>query len=114
VIRQIFAAALATGDAEAETHAAILSTAGIVSDAPDWPEWQRSVRGRTAAESCLKVPMAWGCLVPLLEVHLRAPYTEHSRRVIAAGTQRHGRAGELAQSHATSRRRSWPTVTVVS
>ena len=28
----------------------ILATAGILADYPDWPEWQRSVRGRTAAK----------------------------------------------------------------
>jgi len=50
VIRQILDAALDTGDAEAEARAAILATAGILRDAPDWPDWQRSVRGRTAAE----------------------------------------------------------------
>jgi hypothetical protein len=31
-------------------RAAILATAGILSEAPEWPEWQRSVRGRTASE----------------------------------------------------------------
>ena len=41
---------LETGDAEAEARAVILGTAGILRDYPDWPEWQRSVRGRTAAE----------------------------------------------------------------
>jgi len=41
---------LGTGDAEAAARAVILGTAGILSDYPDWPEWQRSVRGRTAAE----------------------------------------------------------------
>lgn len=42
--------ALETGDAEAEARAVILATAGLLSDHPDWPEWQRKVRGRTAAE----------------------------------------------------------------
>ncbi len=41
---------LETGDPEAEARAVILSTAGVLADYPDWPEWQRSVRGRTAAE----------------------------------------------------------------
>jgi hypothetical protein len=50
LIRQILDAALDTGDAEAEARAAILATAGVLPDAPDWPEWQRSVRGRTAAD----------------------------------------------------------------
>jgi hypothetical protein len=49
VIRQILDAALETGDAEAEARAGILATAGILPDAPNWPEWQSSVRGRSAA-----------------------------------------------------------------
>lgn len=48
VVRQILDAALDTGDAEAEARAAIRATAGICHDAPDWPQWQRQVRGRTA------------------------------------------------------------------
>jgi hypothetical protein len=50
VIRQILDAALDTGDAEAEARAAIMATAGLLRDAPDWREWQRSVRGRSAAQ----------------------------------------------------------------
>jgi hypothetical protein len=50
VIRQILDGALDTGDAEAEARAGILATAGILPDAPDWPEWQAAVRGRSAAE----------------------------------------------------------------
>ncbi len=50
VIRQILDVALDLGDAEAEARAAIVATAGILSEAPDWPAWQRSVRGRTASE----------------------------------------------------------------
>ncbi len=50
VIRQILDGAFDLGDAEAEARAAILATAGILNDAPDWPEWQRSVRGRSASE----------------------------------------------------------------
>jgi Ribbon-helix-helix protein, copG family len=50
VIRRILDRALDTGDAEAEARAIIQSTAGICRDYPDWPEWQRSVRGRPAAE----------------------------------------------------------------
>lgn len=42
--------ALETGDAEANARTVILATAGILDDYPDWPEWQRSVRGRTADE----------------------------------------------------------------
>jgi hypothetical protein len=49
VIRQILDAALETGDAEAEARAGIIATAGILPNAPDWPEWQASVRGRSAA-----------------------------------------------------------------
>ena len=50
VIRQVLDEALETGDAEAEARAAILATAGILSDAPDWPQWQAEVRGRSADE----------------------------------------------------------------
>jgi len=42
--------ALETGNPEADARAVILATAGLLADHPDWPEWQRSVRGRTAAE----------------------------------------------------------------
>ena len=42
--------ALNVGDAEAEARAVIESTSGICADYPDWPEWQRAVRGRSAAE----------------------------------------------------------------
>lgn len=49
-LRWALDAALATGDADAEARAVILATAGLLADAPDWPEWQRAVRGRTAAE----------------------------------------------------------------
>jgi Antitoxin ParD len=51
VIRGILDRALNTGDHEAEAWAAILASAGVMSDAPDWPEWQRSARGRTAAQA---------------------------------------------------------------
>ena len=50
VIRQILDAALDTGDRETEARAGILATAGILAAAPDWPEWQRRVRGRSADE----------------------------------------------------------------
>jgi len=50
VIRQILDAALETGDPEAEARAGILATAGILPDAPNWPEWQAQMRGRSAAE----------------------------------------------------------------
>jgi len=47
VIRQILDAALETGDAEVEGRAAIVASAGICADYPDWPQWLRAVRGRT-------------------------------------------------------------------
>jgi hypothetical protein len=50
VIRVILDRALNAGDPEAEARAIILSTAGICADYPDWPEWQRAVRGKTADE----------------------------------------------------------------
>jgi hypothetical protein len=49
-IRRILDRALDTGDAEAEARAIIRATAGICADYPDWPEWQRAVRGKTADE----------------------------------------------------------------
>jgi hypothetical protein len=49
-LRWALDAALETGDAEAEARAVILATSGILSDYPDWPEWQRAVRGRTAGQ----------------------------------------------------------------
>ncbi len=49
-LRWALDAALETGDAEAEERAIILATAGLCADYPDWPEWQREVRGRTAVE----------------------------------------------------------------
>ena len=42
--------ALETGNAEDEARAVIRATAGILAGYPDWAEWQRQVRGRTAAE----------------------------------------------------------------
>lgn len=49
-IRRILNGALDAGNPEGEARAIILSTAGICADYPDWPEWQRAVRGRTADE----------------------------------------------------------------
>ena len=49
-IRRILDGALDSGDAEGEARAVIRSSAGICADYPDWPEWQRAVRGRPAAE----------------------------------------------------------------
>jgi hypothetical protein len=50
VIRRILNRALHAGDPDAEARTIIRDTAGICADYPDWPEWQRSVRGRTADE----------------------------------------------------------------
>jgi hypothetical protein len=41
---------LEIGDADAEARRIIEATSGLLRDYPDWPEWQRSVRGRTAAQ----------------------------------------------------------------
>ncbi len=49
-IRRILDRALETGDPEAEARAVIQTTAGVCADYPAWPEWQRAVRGRSAAE----------------------------------------------------------------
>jgi predicted transcriptional regulator len=49
-LRAALDAGLETGDPEAEARSIIVATAGILADYPDWPEWQRQVRGRTAAE----------------------------------------------------------------
>lgn len=49
-IRRILDRALDTGDSEAEARAVIEDTAGICADYPEWPEWQRAVRGRTASK----------------------------------------------------------------
>ncbi len=50
VIRQLLDRALDTGDPEAEARAAIRASAGVCADYPDWSEWLRSVRGRSADE----------------------------------------------------------------
>jgi len=50
IIRSILDAALGAGDPEAEARAVIEATAGLLSDYPGWAEWQRDVRGRTAAD----------------------------------------------------------------
>ena len=49
-IRRILDQALDAGDHEAEARTIIRASAGICADYPDWPEWQRAVRGKTAAE----------------------------------------------------------------
>ncbi len=53
VIRQILDAEFDTGDAEAEGRAAILATAGICADYPDWPEWLAGVRAPGGASARL-------------------------------------------------------------
>jgi hypothetical protein len=49
-LRWALDSALDTGDPDAEARNVILATAGILADYPDWPDWQRTARGRTAAE----------------------------------------------------------------
>lgn len=49
-LRWALDSALETGDADSEARTVILATAGVLPDYPDWAEWQRSVRGRTASE----------------------------------------------------------------
>ena len=48
IIRRILDQALGIDDGAATRVAAIDATAGILADAPDWPEWLESVRGRGA------------------------------------------------------------------
>jgi hypothetical protein len=45
VIRRILDEALGIGQGKDERRAAIQATAGILADAPDWPEWLRRARG---------------------------------------------------------------------
>ena len=45
IIRRILDAGLDIGDDAAQRVAAIDATAGILPDAPDWPEWLAAVRG---------------------------------------------------------------------
>ena len=49
VLRWALDASLNVGDAAEEERAIIRATAGICADYPDWQDWQRQVRGRTAA-----------------------------------------------------------------
>jgi hypothetical protein len=49
-LRWALDSSLETGDPEAEERAIIRATAGLCADYPDWAEWQRAVRGRTAAQ----------------------------------------------------------------
>ncbi|MEX1008933.1 MAG: CopG family transcriptional regulator [Acidimicrobiia bacterium] len=50
VVRRILDRALGFDDGAADRIAAIDATAGLLHDAPDWPEWLEDVRGATAAE----------------------------------------------------------------
>ncbi len=50
LIRQLLDRALEPGHAEAVARAVIRETAGVCAGYPDWPEWLRSVRGRSADE----------------------------------------------------------------
>jgi len=54
VIRQILDASLGSGDAEADGRAAILATAGICRDYPDWPEWLDDIRSSKGADERLR------------------------------------------------------------
>jgi hypothetical protein len=49
-LRWAIDSALGTGDPEQEARRVILATAGILHDYPDWAQWQRAVRGRTASQ----------------------------------------------------------------
>lgn len=53
VIRGILDAALDTGDADADGRAAILASAGICVDYPDWPAWLDRVRSGRGADARL-------------------------------------------------------------
>ncbi len=50
VIRRILDAALDIGDDVAARVALVDATAGVLRDAPDWPEWLATVRGPGADE----------------------------------------------------------------
>ncbi|MCC6222037.1 MAG: ribbon-helix-helix protein, CopG family [Thermoleophilia bacterium] len=50
LIRQLLDRALEPGHAEAVARHVIQETRGVCADYPDWPEWLRSVRGRSADE----------------------------------------------------------------
>jgi hypothetical protein len=47
-LRWALDSALETGAADAQAHEVIRATAGVLSDTPASPEWQRAVRGQTA------------------------------------------------------------------
>jgi hypothetical protein len=46
VVRRILDRALGVPDARQQRLAAVHDTAGLLADAPDWPEWLADVRGR--------------------------------------------------------------------
>ncbi len=48
VIRRILDEALGLTEDEDARVAAVDETAGVLTDAPDWPDWLREVRGATA------------------------------------------------------------------
>lgn len=48
VIRRILNEALDLEDNGGERMAAVDETAGLLADAPDWPEWLLAIRGRSA------------------------------------------------------------------
>jgi hypothetical protein len=50
VIRRILDDALNARDHDTEALTIIRATAGVCADYPDWPEWQRVVRGNRADE----------------------------------------------------------------
>jgi len=50
LIRQALDAALGIDGGGEGRRQVIRSTSGILADAPDWPEWLASVRGRSADE----------------------------------------------------------------
>ena len=50
VIRRILDQALGFDNGAADRVAAIDATAGVLPDAPDWPEWLDDVRGNSAAD----------------------------------------------------------------
>jgi hypothetical protein len=48
VVRRILDSALGAPDAREERLAAVDDTAGLLANAPDWPEWLARVRGHGA------------------------------------------------------------------
>lgn len=50
VVRRILDRALGFDDGANDRVAAIDATAGVLADAPDWPEWLAKVRTTSAAE----------------------------------------------------------------